>query len=491
MSGRLSKSRVLAWLQCPKRLWLQVHRPELAVHTPGAEQRLAAGHRVTQTARALLPGGVLIGPDDNLAQALALTRALLRESPTVPLFEATFEHQGVLVRADLLVPHGSGYRAVEVKSAASLKDYYLSDCAVQAWVMEGAGVALERMELAHIDASFVYPGAADYRGLFRHVDVGEPIKPLKAHVPSWVEQAHGTLQGAMPAVEVGAHCHEPFDCPFLGFCAPPDPEFPVTLLPRGGKVAAELLGEGIDDLRDVPADRLTNEVHERVWRATVSDSFELDAQAGETLRTLPYPRYYLDFEAVQFTVPIWPGTSPYSQYPFQWSCHIEDQRGALRHAEFLRADGDPPMRAFAESLVDTLGEAGPIFVYSHFERTRIKALMAAYPEFAPRLAAALDRLVDLLPLARQHYYHRDMKGSWSMKALLRTVAPDLDYASLGEVQDGQMAQLAYLELMNPTTSATRRVALSSSLLQYCKLDTLALVRLAWFFQGQAPGAVGG
>jgi len=148
--------------------------------------------------------------------------------------------------------------------------------------------------------------------------------------------------------------------------------------------------------------------------------------------------------------------------------------------DFLDTSGEAPMRRFAEQLLATLGKTGAIFVYSPYERRILGELAQAYPDLAQPIHAVADRLFDLLPLTRAHYYHPAMKGSWSIKAVLPTVAPDLDYGALGEVQDGTSAQAAYAEIIDPATPAERRASLTDALLDYCRLDTLALVRLAWF-----------
>jgi hypothetical protein len=125
-----------------------------------------------------------------------------------------------------------------------------------------------------------------------------------------------------------------------------------------------------------------------------------------------------------------------------------------------------------------LGESGHIVVYNAtFEKTRLKELAELYPDLAPRLASVIDRLFDLLPIMKEHYYHPSMNGSWSLKKVLPAIVPDLDYAALGEVADGGGAQRAYIELINPQTDATRREALRNALLRYCGLDTLAMVRI--------------
>jgi hypothetical protein len=75
MAG-LSKSRILAHRQCPKRLWLHINRPESIVVDAATEARFAAGNQVGEVARDLYPGGLLIDSDD-LKHCLAYTAAAL------------------------------------------------------------------------------------------------------------------------------------------------------------------------------------------------------------------------------------------------------------------------------------------------------------------------------------------------------------------------------------------------------------------------------
>jgi len=226
---------------------------------------------------------------------------------------------------------------------------------------------------------------------------------------------------------------------------------------------------------------LRNERQRRMQRVLLTGKPELAPEAADEIKQLAYPRYYLDFETIGFIVPKWIGTRPYAQLPFQWSCHIEQADGTLTHAEFLGVSGESPMREFAESLINAVGKSGPVLVYNAgFENCRMSELAEMFPDLAKPLEAIIARVVDLLPITREHYYHPDMDGSWSIKAVLPTIAPDLDYANLGEVNDGGMAQTAYLEVIDPATDKERRETLIADLLRYCERDTLAMVRLARF-----------
>lgn len=479
----LSKSRILLHRQCPKRLWLKVHRPELEEIADSNQARFDTGTYVGELAQQLYPDGVLIDGND-LGQAVIDTKAILVGEKR-PIFEATLQADGLLIRADLMLPDQNGYRMVEVKSSTSVKDYYLTDVAIQSWVAQQAELSLTSVEIAHIDNSFVYLGGGDYQGLFHYADISEQISGMKEEVPDWINAARETLSGDEPCITTGDQCNSPFPCAFIGYCSPKtDPEdgFPPEVLPYGKTMAASLRAEGYTDLRDVPEERLGNLNHQRVWRISKSGQAELNPEAGRMIAALPYPRYYIDFETINPAVPVWAGTRPYMQVPFQWSCHIETAKGEMTHCAYLADGQSDPRRPFAMSLIDAVGTHGPVFVYNApFERSRMQELAEYYPDLAPALEVAIDRIVDLLPIAREHYYHPDMRGSWSIKAVLPTIAPDLAYGNL-EVSNGGMAQDAFAEMMHPKTLPERRQKLHDALLLYCERDTLAMVRIAHYFE---------
>jgi len=177
---------------------------------------------------------------------------------------------------------------------------------------------------------------------------------------------------------------------------------------------------------------------------------------------------------------MWKGTRPYQKIPMQWSCHRQDADGALTQLPpFLDTTGEDPRRAFAESLVAAVGDFGMILVYNAaFERSVILQLAEQFDDLAPALEAIARRLFDLLPLARENYYHPAMKGSWSIKRVLPTIAPDLDYGNLESVQSGDMVEPVYFEMVDAGTSVERKAELKAALLTYCERDTMAMVRVA-------------
>ncbi len=473
----LSKSKIMAGHQCEKRLWLEVYRPDLIEYGSDVEQRFAVGENVNEVARAQYPDGVLVSYDHGAEGAVEDTQRLLLEQPGTPIFEATFKAQDILVRADILKPCREGFELIEVKSSTSVKNHHREDCAVQTWVLKSAGIPIKAIYLCHIDKQFVYPGNGDYRGLFHYEDITEEVRELSRAVPQWVERYREALSTNEPEIEMGTQCTDPYPCPFIDYCRGEETEYPLRYLPRISHQLIDVLtAEGIEDIRDIPEGRLSSATQERVRRVTITGKPELRPEAAE-VGEYGYPRYYLDFETIHFAVPIWEGTSPYKALPFQWSCHIELASGELQHKEYLDTSGNAPMRTCAESLIEVIGEEGPIFAYGSYEKTVLNALATRYPDLADDLHELKERLVDLLPVVRKTYYHPDMRGSWSIKNVLPTMAPHLDYGTLGDVQDGSAAGTTYLQIINPETDTAERQRLVRELLAYCEHDTLAMVEL--------------
>ncbi len=481
----LSKSKLLSLAQCRRKLWLETYNPEL-LSEPSAEKSalLATGHVVGEIARQLYGrgGGHVVSFERGLRAAIDSTRALLAAGGQEPIFEATFDHDGVSVRIDVLDRSETQPKLVEVKASARVKEHYLDDCTVQAWALAENGLAPRQVAVATIDTEFVYPGDGAYEGLLVETDVTDAVRERLPAVADWVRDARRTLADLdEPAVLVGVHCGAPHGCEFYDHCAGPAPKYSVLGLGGSKEKLFELMHAGYRDLREVPEAELANDTQRLIWRQSRLEQSYVGAELRELARSLAFPRYYLDFETVGPAVPIFAGTRPFETLPFQWSCHIETSRGAVTHAEFLDLGAEPPMRRLAEQLLATLGTAGPIVVYTPYERRVIDELAARYPDLGTALAALSARIVDLHPPTRRHYYHPAMQGSWSIKAVLPTVAPDLDYGSLGEVRNGLAAHTAYFEAIEPRTTAGRRAALRQALLDYCRQDTLALVRLVEFF----------
>ena len=210
---KLSKSRIMSSLQCLKRVHLEINRKELAHYSSQTEVAFALGHEVGDMAVRLYgqDGGTFIEyKGGNFAKALSQTADLMSSMFRAPVFEATLQYEGVLVREDVLLPVSEGgadtWWIVEVKASTKLKPEHIHDCAVQAWVHLGAGHPLAGISLAHINNQFVYPGDGNFEGLFVEHDLTQQVFELLPAVPIWVEEAREAVAGPVPDVPVGRRC---------------------------------------------------------------------------------------------------------------------------------------------------------------------------------------------------------------------------------------------------------------------------------------------
>lgn len=478
----LSKSRLISAWQCLKRVHLEKHHPELGEITALTRSLWAAGHRVGEVARQIYgsPDSVEIEFERRLGMLVARTRELMRRGANFPIFEATFQYGGVLVRVDVLIPDAGGWRMIEVKASTSVKDYHVLDCAIQDWVLRNCDIDVTTVSLAHINNRFVYAGDGDYDGILVEHDLTDEARGLEPTVIELVASARDAVAGPRPDVNVGAHCSSPYDCQFMDYCWPTDTAYPVSGLGGGKARLGEYVALGYRDIRDVPAEMITAEAQQRIHRVTCSGAPELLDGARRELEALPYPRYYLDFETIAPAVPFWAGTRPYEAVAIQWSCHIEETPGRFRHREFLDLSGAPPMRPLALELVECLGDTGPVFMWTRYEESVLNNLAGLYPDLEVRLAKIIDRLYDLHPVVKANYYHPDMLGSWSIKAVMPTINPDMDYAKLEGIREGTAASDGFIEAIQAETSADRKAELDAQLRRYCRFDTEAMVEIVRF-----------
>jgi hypothetical protein len=487
----LSKSKLISAWQCPKRLYLEKFQPDLAEITENMEAMFAMGHEVGAVAQSLYgtAESVEIPFDRRMGRMVEATRELLDSGARFPIFEGTFEHDGVLVRADVLIPSADDWRLVEVKASTSVKDYHVLDCAIQEWVLRNAGITLTSIHLAHINNRFVYEGEGNYHGLLVEHDLTDEILHVDPRVEDLIAKARNAISGGVPQVAVGAHCSKPYDCAFQNYCWPTDAEFPIAGLKGSKAKLGQYVAEGCCDIRDVPANEITADTQMRIHRVTCEGVPEVLDGAGRILSALDYPRYYLDFETISPAIPIWAGTRPYEAIPVQWSCHIDDGTGDgsyqdMRHEEFLDLSGNPPMRALAESLIDELGDTGPVLMYTNYEEGVIRNLIEMFPDLKRDLEKIIHRLFDLHPVVKDHYYHPGMLGSWSIKAVLPTINPAMDYKTLEGIREGTAASNGFIEAISPETDMVRKLELEEQLRRYCRFDTEAMVEIVKFFESR-------
>ena len=477
----LSKSRYLAGLQCERRLWLGWYDPErMADPPPGTI--LAVGHEVGEYAHRLFPGGVLVGGGPReFYEAVARTSTLLADSETSAIFEAAFEFDDVWVRVDVLErAQTGGWVLNEVKSSTRVKPENIDDLAIQRYVVEGCGLEVVATNLIHVDTSYVRGvDGIDWRGFFRICDVTGEVLGALAAAPGRVAQMHRVLALiAAPERRPSSHCFAPFSCEFWDRCTANKPVDWIWHLPHlRAKQLTALEAMGIESIRSVPADFPLSGAQRRVVEAFRTGDFVIQPALSAALVRQAGRSAFLDFETFSPAVPLYAGTSPYQRIAAQWSMHFGQEDGTVEHKEFIADLAKDPRRAFAESLLEAAEGDGPIFVYSSFERSVLDELAKHLPELAEGLRDLGKRLSDLLPIVRDCVDHPAFKGSNSIKAVAPVLDPELSYDDLPGIAHGDAASAALYRLATGRFQIDETPdALKAALLQYCALDTLALVR---------------
>jgi hypothetical protein len=474
---RLSKSRFTAGLQCHKQLWWRVHEPEAPelVPDPARQEIFDQGHVVGAAAQARFPGGVLIeAPHRDFDVRVAQTRAAIDAGAAV-IFEASFFADNVFVAVDVLERTATGWTLVEVKSSTKVKAQYIPDAAVQLHVLRAAGLHVDRVELMHLNRACRFP---DLSNLFTRADITEEAEAL---LPD-VRVSRGTqlqmLAGPVPEVAVGSHCTSPYECPFLARCWPERPRHHISTLYKMAYKAAHYEEQGIHTVFDLPQDPPLGLIQERQWRSVQEGRMIVASTLADALRVVAYPFAALDFESLQTPIPIWHGCRPWDQVPAQFSCEVVSAPGQVTHHDWLAEPGGDPRPALARRLVEVCRGVKVVFAWNaSFEAQMLDLLAEAAPELADELADISTRLVDALPLVRDHVYHPDFLGSFSLKTVLPVLVPGSGYEGLA-VADGGTASVQLRKLLvdqNLPLDEVERVR--TALKEYCAVDTLGVVRL--------------
>lgn len=483
----ISKSRYCSGLQCLRKLWWEVHEPEAPELQPDARLRLVfdSGHRVGELARERFPGGVLVEHEPwQVAERVASTEAALRGGAPA-IFEASFAAGGAFAAVDVLERRARGFAIVEVKSTLSVKEQFLADVALQVHAARAAGLDVRRAEVMHLDRECAFPRL---ERLFVREDVTREVEPLLPAIPAQLRRMRAALEGNLPDVAPGERCSDPYACPFAARCQPELPEHHVSTLycVRDGAIA-RWLAAGVETLHDVPADAPLSGPQARQVRAVKGGRLVVEDGLAGALSAVELPAAFLDFETVNPAVPVWRGCHPYEAVPVQMSCHVLGPRGGTAHHAHL-ADGEgDPRPALAEAVVRACDGARTVVAWAaRFEAGCLEHLARAVPKLAEPLRSIRRRLVDLLPVVRDHVYHPAFGGGFGLKAVAPALVRGLGYEGL-EVADGDTASalLAGLLLAPEAIEPRERARLRRDLLAYCARDTEALVRIHERLQGLA------
>ena len=484
--SKLTKSLYTRGIQCPKSLWLKKYKPDVLTQPDESAQTLfETGNIVGDLACKLFPDGKKVPFSRNCDDMTAITRKWLYDG-VENIYEATFSFLGILVMVDILHVDKDGISIYEVKSSSSVKEIYLHDIAIQYYVLKHIGFNIKKAGLIHLNSSYVRGDELDINELFSIVDVTKDVELMEEEIPYILEDFEKYLSDSVnePDIDIGEQCKDAYECDAKEYCWKVQREIPdysiFDIFNLGSKKQVELYEQGIIDIDDIPDDFGMTVKQREAVQIYRSKETHIDKEAiKKFVDTLTYPIYHLDFETFQQAIPEYKGISPFMQIPFQYSLHIEHADGTLEHREFLAQDGVDPRVQLAQKLCEDIPRDVTVLAYNMgFEKSVIKRLASNYKELREHLLHVYDNIKDLMnPFQKKHYITPSMNGRYSIKYVLPALVPEMQqaYKELDGVQNGNQAMNAFAN-MSKLTMIEKEIA-RNSLLEYCKLDTLAMVKI--------------
>ena len=484
MTHILSKSTYLKGVKCKKALYLNKYHKNLKDELTETQKAIfSQGNKVGELAQNLFPGGIDATPETfyDYSKSLEQTKNAITDGTSV-IYEAAFQFEGVLCAVDILVRDGNMWNAYEVKSTTSVKDTHITDASLQYHVMKNCGIEINDISIVVIDNTYQKQGDVEVDKLFKIESVYDHVLQLQTSVKENIQELKNVLAvREIPNELIGEKCTSPYNCDFIGHCWKNVPEYSIFNLANLKKKEAErLYHSGVTLITDLPYD----------YKLSASQAHQVQSERDgsviinkKNLRSftdqLEYPLYFLDFETTQMAVPAFAVQRPYQQIPFQYSLHIQNSKyGDVLHNEFLvESKKVDPRLDFINSLIRDCGNHGSILVYNiGFEKSILKQLSKDFPQYQSQLKRIIDRLVDLMvPFKNKDYYTPEMKGSYSIKSVLPALCPDLSYDEL-EIKEGGTASRVFGQMLTGEFQGDVQLT-RSHLLEYCNLDTWAMVKL--------------
>ena len=481
----LSKSLYVRGLQCPKSLWLKKYKCDvLDQNTDPAV--FETGNIVGELACELFGGGKRIKFDgSSFDEKIAQTENFIKNGEKA-IYEATFCFDEILVMVDILQVVDRKLIINEVKSSTNLEGVYIDDASIQYYVISSLGYEVERVNVIHINKQYIRGEKLELDKLFAVNDVTDQILSMQSDVAENIKKLKETINDDVePNLDIGVHCFKPYECDGMNYCwceqrKIPDGTSVFNIAKINKKKATKLYQNGIVNIADIKDIDVFNANQQMQIKAQINGEEFIDkAGIREFLDTLSYPLYHLDFETFQQAVPEFIGLRPYEQIPFQFSIHKDDGKGNLEHFEFLAEAGSDPRYELALNLIKFIPQDACVLAYNmSFEKGVIRRLATNYPQISNELMAIHDNIKDLMaPFASKSYYHPKMQGSYSIKYILPAIVPEFEsaYKDLNLIHHGGEAMQAYAAMA--CMNETQREAYKKALLEYCKLDTLAMVKV--------------
>jgi len=476
----ITKTNFLTYKECPKHLWIEKNESEKISKDLSLFDQFSIkqGYEIEALACKLFPNGVSVNYG-NKDTAVEETRKQTEAKATI--YQGTFIYKDFLVKTDILKYNKKTklYDIYEVKSVTELKKEHYIDICFQKIVCSKAGLAVEKTYIIHINGDYKRLGEVNIHELFCIEDVSEDIKEIEQETLLDMENAAKVVK--LGSSNILESCYKPKTCICPESCHPHLPEYSIYDIARISKKKKDILRDDyILEIDEIPEELKFSENQESQIRLTKQQTSLIKTDEIQTMiRNIEYPLYFLDYETFNPAIPLYDGYKPYQQMVFQYSLHVIDGESEMKHYEFLaKEDKDPvpDMMKLMTQQIETKG--GTIIVWNKsFETGRNSEIGNMYPEHKEYMETVNERVYDLMEVFSQGLYQDyRFKGSASIKKVLPILVPELSYKDL-EIQEGQAAQMNWYEMVFKMKDRDQKEKTYKELLKYCKLDTLAMVKI--------------
>jgi hypothetical protein len=482
----LSKSTFIRGLQCEKSLYLYKHHYNLKDETPVQLQAIFnQGTNIGVLAQGLFPNGMDASPPNHfkMQESVFKTQDFIANGKTI-IYEATFQYNGVLAALDILVKEADGWKAYEVKSSTSVSDTYVFDAAIQYYTIVNSGIDLKDVSIVYINNQYVKKGDINIQELFSIESVYDRVLEVVPNIPNQIENLKQVVkQVSVPNIDIGAHCDNPYSCDFKGHCWKHIPDYSIFDISNlWASKKFQLYDKGITRLDQIDLENNPLNTNQLLQvTSELNNTTQIDKKnISAFINDLNYPLYFLDFETMGSAIPIYDNTRPYQQFVFQYSLHVQHKKDdEVEHFEYLAetATNEDPRIGFVKQIINDCGTSGDILVYNiGFERSKLNDLITLFPEHANEINNIINRLKDLMiPFQKRWYYTPKMKGSYSIKYVLPALVTELSYEDL-EIKEGGTASTVFAQMASGEFTGDYEKT-RKDLLEYCKLDTYAMVKI--------------
>lgn len=483
---QLSKSDYMLFLRHPAWMWLKKHEPKKLPAVDEETQAIFdAGYLFESYAEQIFPDAVRLGFDGfDEYRTLTLRTQEALASGAKTIFQAKFETEDLVCVCDCLqVVADKTFDLFEIKSTTKAKVDHEYDLAFQRDVLERAGYKVRHVAVVHANNEYVRDGAIDAKKLVSISDITDQVFEKEAETEVNIKKALEVMNSkVMPDISpslVGLSAFNEW-LEIYKMLVSVDKYSVFNLCSLNAKKIGELEKLKIKNILDIPDEFPLNNRQLLQVMATKKDDIIIDKeQIKNFLSLIKFPLYFLDYETLGGIIPQFDGMKPYEQMPFQYSLHKLASIGSeLEHFEFLHRDNSNPAAELSQALKEIIGTNGTILAWNaSFEKGCNGHMGRLAPEYEKFYEDINERVLDLMtPFSRGHYAHKDFMGSASIKKVLPALIPELSYNDL-DIHDGGSAQRLWMAAILEGKKDDEKEKILGNLLEYCKLDTLAMVEI--------------